>query len=803
MVRAHSEGDFVDWMVSIIDKGRKYEIAGKRPDPLDTLARSTNRVFNAELIQNLTARMSGQPRTQHDATTLSEVANQLGEELFTFVFGAGMGAVLELWRAYHAGQKHVGVESVGSRRVLRLLLRLEPHLSTAPWEYMMDSDLGPLGLNPEISLVRVVPVDGRARDPILDSWPLVAAPRVLALVSNPALDARAGAPELHPDAEIAALRALIQEENLDIIEADACTFEEFRARLTRAKHEQRPYHVLHYIGHSGQGRLAFRDPRTPDRPAAVEGPDVARELLEHGTFRLLVFTSCASAELIQYLLKGAPAVVAMQFDMFDEPAAIFTRTFYGSLFSGEPIDEAVNIARRDLRARYQNIAPLLWGTPTVSIRAIDDADRQSELLCTLSGRASYPDRSSRQAVESSSTSPALLPSEARSRVTLPPATNLPSEARIHNPTVGPQIGPRTDKLVVSGLPTTRLLMQDGDHLFYEIRDAHQTAVSALAFAIIQQRHVLISGARDGTLRAWHIEAQSSPGARVAEIHRDWTGPRQAILTICAAPSADGAMVILTGCDDSSLWAWTWDGMGRVSRNVAPAVAVAIARNPRDEALAAVLSDGALMYWPRLDSVGTINGSPTRVPLGGDGSVVAFSGDGVWLAVGSGSKSVSLWRCEPGILKPAPEPLVRHDELVSDIAFVSRDRLLTASRSGVLRVWALGEKNTCVQQMSTSTPDLLSLTRSAGPESARTRLAWLGDTSSMVLISCGSELLLWKAYGHMSDSPLWRWQLGQGISAQPTSVAASPDGQWAAVGFGHGAIALLDTRDYTGNATLHG
>jgi WD40 repeat protein len=75
------------------------------------------------------------------------------------------------------------------------------------------------------------------------------------------------------------------------------------------------------------------------------------------------FSSTAGA----LVRRGIPAVVAMQYEISDRAAIEFTRTFYGALADGFPIDVAVMEARRAVKLAHSS--SLEWGTPVLYLRS--------------------------------------------------------------------------------------------------------------------------------------------------------------------------------------------------------------------------------------------------------------------------------------------------------------------------------------------------------------------------------------------------------------------------------------------------
>jgi hypothetical protein len=78
-----------------------------------------------------------------------------------------------------------------------------------------------------------------------------------------------------------------------------------------------------------------------------------------------VFSSTAAA----LVRLGTPAVVAMQYQITDEAAILFSRYFYHAIAGGMPVDAAVAEARKGIALTIPNT--LEWGTPVLFMRAPD------------------------------------------------------------------------------------------------------------------------------------------------------------------------------------------------------------------------------------------------------------------------------------------------------------------------------------------------------------------------------------------------------------------------------------------------
>jgi hypothetical protein len=147
-----------------------------------------------------------------------------------------------------------------------------------------------------------------------------------------------------------------------------------------------PWHILHFIGHGGIELR--RDETGEERPVGflvMEGkPDAegrpgeprkvyANELglaLDERSLRLAVLNCCdsgksASSVGASLVREGIPAAVAMQYPITDAAASRFSGMFYSSLARGKPVETALTIARRFIRAN-SNVE---WAIPVLFTRS--------------------------------------------------------------------------------------------------------------------------------------------------------------------------------------------------------------------------------------------------------------------------------------------------------------------------------------------------------------------------------------------------------------------------------------------------
>jgi hypothetical protein len=154
-------------------------------------------------------------------------------------------------------------------------------------------------------------------------------------------------------------------------------------RTLRRSLVQKPFHVLHYMGHSGfdpgsgEGALLFHGPQGARR--VISGRHLATKIKDFGSLRLVVLNACetalAGAEAGQspfsgvataLVLGGVPAVVAMQSPIPNSHALAFSAAFYERLAEGLPVDEAVTEGRQAIHSLKPESAD--WAVPVLFLR---------------------------------------------------------------------------------------------------------------------------------------------------------------------------------------------------------------------------------------------------------------------------------------------------------------------------------------------------------------------------------------------------------------------------------------------------
>ena len=284
-----------------------------------------------------------------------------GDQLFQAVFSGSVRECL--------GRSRLVAESRDAG--LRIRLRLPGALANIPWEYLHDRGYGFLGLSPETALVRYLEMPSPVR-PFPISPPL----RILAMISAPT-----DVPGLEGEEEwgklTGALDDLIRDGLVEVDRLEAGTLAALQRPL-----RLREYHVLHFIGHGGydedaqDGALALEG--ADGKTRLVTGRDLGLMIRGHRSLRLIVLNACEGARSAQddpfggvaqaLVRQGIPAVIAMQFEISDPAALVFSQSFYQAIADGLPVDVATVEARSAMFAEGNEVE---WATPVLYLRSPD------------------------------------------------------------------------------------------------------------------------------------------------------------------------------------------------------------------------------------------------------------------------------------------------------------------------------------------------------------------------------------------------------------------------------------------------
>jgi hypothetical protein len=274
---------------------------------------------------------------------------------------------------------------------LRLRLRLPPELAIWPWEYAIvqlsegePTKLDHLVLDPKISVVRHVEIAVPAA-----SFRTGDKRRVLVAMASPR--PHTSYRKLKLDEEQKQIKIALQE----IVGVEAVYIPDFDTKKRnwgateeqiRQALQQSPTDLFHFSGHGEFTREQGPQPQTIQGKGAIIlaksgglGESISAErlssLLIEGQVRVVVLGACETAEgdvfhkwssVAMCLLKsGIPAVIAMQFTIYDDLARVFAAAFYHTLVA-RTLDEAVLQGR--LAMWRQGERDRDWGAPVLFLR---------------------------------------------------------------------------------------------------------------------------------------------------------------------------------------------------------------------------------------------------------------------------------------------------------------------------------------------------------------------------------------------------------------------------------------------------
>jgi WD40 repeat protein len=537
---------------------------------------------------------------------------------------------------------------------LRLVLRIRPpELSRLPWEFLYNPG-GDEYLALTMPLLRY-PEVLEPRRPLEVSPPL----EILGMVALPS-----DRDPLDVEEEQQWLQAaLVDLERTGRVRLTWIGGQTWRD-LQRAMRQGR-WHVFHFVGHGGfdritdEGIVALADEQGGTR--LLHAGDLSLLLRDHASLRLVLLNACDtgragaldpfSSTAGALVRRGIPAVVAMQYEISDLAAIEFTRTFYGALADGFPIDVGVMEARRAVKLAHRS--SLEWGTPVLYLR------------------------STHARIFDLSASPQPEPMPPQATGTHEDAVALLEDTK---PVVAVAFSPDGSMLAtgssdwIGWTGHVRLWAVTSGRELRRLSPGWTSGVSGLAFSPNGAR--LAAGGTDGVVSVWHVRT----GNKLARLgRRSWVNNTDAI-----AFSPDGTRLATAGNDKT---ARVWDATsGQQLLKIPHAATVqAIAFSPDGTRLATAGNDKTARVWDVSSGQQLL-----RIPHDTTVQAIAFSPDGTRLATAGNDKTTRVWDVSSGqqLLK------IAQDATVQAIAFSpDGSRLATAGNDKTARVWdaASGEQ----------------------------------------------------------------------------------------------------------------
>jgi hypothetical protein len=282
----------------------------------------------------------------------------MGEDVFRFLMPGEVKAL------YAEGRR--AAAQAGARLRLQIDFMDAPSLAPVPWELAYDPDYGDhLCLTDPTPLCRSVAsaVVFQHSDRPLRILGMVAKPRAGGLAeANDTIESE------REQTSITRSLEMLDEARVTLHWTTSGTRAELRRRLRNPPGGSGGWGVFHYIGHGGL------DDTRPDGPEGflllqeaggvdpLYASDLKRLMVTPQMTPQLVVLNCCSgakaspglpfssvaARLVQ---GGIRAVIAMQFEVSERAAQLFSEAFYGQLAEGETIQTALTAARQDICAR--------------------------------------------------------------------------------------------------------------------------------------------------------------------------------------------------------------------------------------------------------------------------------------------------------------------------------------------------------------------------------------------------------------------------------------------------------------------
>jgi hypothetical protein len=622
-------------------------------------------------------------------STNEQTMQKFGESLFNALF---IGEVRDSY------MRSRGI-AINQNKGLRLKLAIQSAaLAALPWEFLYDPQQAQyLCLSDDTSVVRYLELSEPSQ-PLSITPPLY----ILGMAPSPK-----NLPNLDVDGEKqrieTALADLQAQGRVKLTWLSGQTWEDLQQAMSTGT-----WHIFHFIGHgefdsdTNEGIIALED--NARGAYYLHATDLALLLADHPHLRLVVLNSCKGARgstldifsstAATLVRRGIPAVLANQYDITDEAAIELSRTFYGVLCQGNPVDMAISEARKAMKVGIPNT--LQWGTPVLSIHVPDGVvfDMSAEKL-PLSPNAPVisqlpffqSDLSRRVALGAIGivavggvaalgwfwhSSHADQPSATPTPTPTPTSIAVGTTFLIYNQ--------QQVVRVVGWSPNGKYIASTGDNGTIQVWDANSgklattngghapKGVSALAWS--NDSRFIASAGSDKTVQIWEVATNTT-------IYT-YPGHSQAVNTVAWSPNDTR---IASGGDDKQVHVWdSFSGSNVVTYKGHTALIHGVSWSPDGLSIVSASNDKTLQVWNALTAEKSLTYSGHTDLVYG----VAWSPGGIHIASVGADGTVQVWDPITG----APLFVLRgHTSYTIDVAWSpDSSQIASSSFDNTVRIW---------------------------------------------------------------------------------------------------------------------
>ena len=335
----------------IVDKNHNIRASSEEGDVSDELHWGKNQI-------NLTLQLIDSKQTNR------ELLKALGSQLYQALFPDKINA------RFHATIASAQAKKESVR--LRLIFE-SPELASLPWEFLYDEDTNTfLGNNTQTVLSRYIDIPLKPRELKTANLPL----KVLLVISTPSDLA-----QLDASGEEKLIREALGQ-HIETREIELDVLQTATIRNINQKLDEKPYNVFHFIGHgifeNNKGSMTLVN--TDGKSKLLDDESFANFFLGNSNIGLVILNSCQSATVSSnkafagtapnLVRRGIPAVVAMQYSIWDSTAKLFASEFYRKLALGLPVDAAIQKTRNAISMEV-GLDKRDFATPVLYMRAKD------------------------------------------------------------------------------------------------------------------------------------------------------------------------------------------------------------------------------------------------------------------------------------------------------------------------------------------------------------------------------------------------------------------------------------------------